>query len=712
MSSEFAPSPVIVHFPRIRRSWRLFVFYSSALLLTGGVSLLFADLLSRTGWSDSRTVLLALFIILFFLASVGCMHGIFGFILRVSGDRLKITTLKDYRAVDITGSSTAIVFPIYNENVTRVYEGLRATFESVQKTGEIEHFDFFILSDSTDPDKWVEEERCWFDLIRELDALGKIYYRRRLDNEGRKSGNVRDFLNSWGRRYRYFLVCDADSVMRGETLMDLVKLMETHPTVGLIQTVPALVNAETLFGRMQQFSNRLYAPIFIAGLNFWTLDMGNYWGHNALIRVEPFMQYCDLPRLPGHKPFGGQILSHDFVEAALLVRENRGAWLAYDLEGSYEETPHGMIENAQRDRRWCQGNLQHSLVVFFKGLRGVSRLHLIFGIFGYLASPLWLAFLIAFNWIIWYQQFTGLSVITLHAHFVNLSGTAHALLIFTICMVVLMLPKFLALIDLARDRERRRAFGGIGRATAGVVLETVFSTLHAPLQMLWHTRFVFSNLLGMTVGWKTQKRAGSTTWEYALQRHWGHMLIGALSGLFLWELKPSLFWWFAPLFAGLVLSVPLSVFTSREELGGRARKLGLFLTPEETRPPAELVSLRARLKIREIVAQTTPHARHNGFSEAILDPYVNAIHVSLLREKKSNPVYAEQFKMMGVGTPKIRSLVEKFLAEGPDKVGPEERRLIMSDANAMEWLHEQIWLRPGATLAPWWRAAIQEYRNE
>jgi len=166
------------------------------------------------------------------------------------------------------------------------------------------------------------------------------------------------------------------------------------------------------------------------------------------------------------------------------------------------------------------------------------------------------------------------------------------------------------------------------------------------------------------------------------------------------------------LFAGLVLSVPLSVFTSRVDLGERARKWGLFVTPEETQPPAELVSLRARLKIREIIEQTMPHARHNGFSEAVLDPYVNAIHVSLLREKKSNPVYAEQFALMGVGGQKIRHLVEKFLAEGPDKIKVEERLLIMSDANAMEWLHEQIWLRPGATLAPWWRAAIQEYRQE
>ncbi len=219
--------------------------------------------------------------------------------LRIFGTRQRITALGNYRDQKIDGTSTAIVFPIYNENVVRAYEGLRATYESLERTGQLERFDFFILSDSTDPDKWVEEERRWYELIRELDALGKIYYRRRLNNEGRKSGNVRDFLNAWGRRYRYFMVCDADSIMRGETLVDLVKLMEAHPTAGLIQTVPAVVNAESLFGRIQQFANRLYAPVFIAGLNYWALDLGNYWGHNAIIRTEPFMQFCDLPQLPG-----------------------------------------------------------------------------------------------------------------------------------------------------------------------------------------------------------------------------------------------------------------------------------------------------------------------------------------------------------------------------------------------------------------------------
>jgi membrane glycosyltransferase len=395
--------------PRLRRGWRLFLFYSPAVLLTGLVSMLFADLLWRTGWSSSRTVLLALFVVLFLLMAIGCMHGVFGFFIRIFGTRRRITGLKPFKEQSIEGTSTAIIFPIYNEDSVRVLEGLRATYESLARTGQLDKFDFFILSDSTNLDRWVEEEQNWCELVRDLDALGKIYYRRRLFNEARKSGNVRDFLNTWGKRYRYFICCDADSVMRGETLVDLVKLMEAHPTTGLIQTVPSLVNAESLFGRIQQFANRLYAPVFISGLNYWALDFGNYWGHNAIIRTEPFMQFCDLPHLPGRKPFGGQILSHDFVEAALMLRENWQVWMAYDLEGSYEESPQSLIDNAQRERRWCQGNLQHSLVIFAKGLRGVSRLHLIFGIFGYVASPLWLAFLITFDWIYSYQKYTGLS---------------------------------------------------------------------------------------------------------------------------------------------------------------------------------------------------------------------------------------------------------------------------------------------------------------
>ena len=696
------------------RAWRVFAFFSVAVLLTGVVSVIFADLLWRTGWSPSRTVLLVLFVILFFLAAVGCTHGIFGFFLRRFGEKSSIAQLKDYRGQDISGTSTALVFPIYNENVVRVLEGLRATYESLKKTGHVERFDFFILSDSTNPDKWIEEERRWSELVRDLGALGRIYYRRRDNNEGKKSGNVRDFLNTWGRRYRYFICFDADSVMRGETLVDLVKMMEAHPDVGLIQTVPGLMNAESLFGRMQQFANRFYAPIFITGLNFWAQSFGNYWGHNAIIRTEPFMHYCDLPQLPGRKPFGGQILSHDFVEAALMLKENWQVWFAYELEGSYEEAPQGLIENAQRDRRWCQGNLQHGMVLFAKGLRGVSRIHLVLGIFGYLSGPLWLAFLLTFSWIRWTDLFSGLSMLPVRGFFpyLYLSATAHAFFVFIICMTVIMLPKLLALIDLALDSRRRRAFGGLARAALSVVAETAFSTLHAPLQMLWHTRFVITILLGMGVSWGTQNRdADGTQWSYALRRQWGHMLVGVFWGGLVFWLDEITFWWFLPVLAGMILSIPLSVLTSRSIWGQRARQVGLFLVPEEVAPPSEIVTLRLRMDELAQTGETALRPVHSGLADAVLNPYVNAVHVSLLREKRLNPVYKESLAKLGVGTEAVRALGEKLLAAGPDALTPSQKLLVLSDADTMSWLHRWAWLRPSETFAPWWQKAIRSSRR-
>jgi membrane glycosyltransferase len=229
--------------------------------------------------------------------------------------------------------------------------------------------------------------------------------------------------------------------------------------------------------------------------------------------------------------------------------------------------------------------------------------------------------------------------------------------------------------------------------------------------MLWHTRFVVTNLLGVSVGWWPQKRdPGGTAWTYAIRRHWGHTLFGLVWGGFMWWLGPSLFWWFTPMLAGMILSIPLSVFTSRRSLGARARKLGLFLTPEEIAPPPELVALRANMKVHEITEDTSPRPPHAGLAEAVLDPYVNAIHVSLLREKQLNPVYAEQLAAMGVGSPQVRALAEKLLTTGPDKLTPAERLLIMADERTMVWLHHEAWLRQ--SLAPWWKASIRKYSRQ
>jgi membrane glycosyltransferase len=695
---------------RLVRSWRLFVFYSAAVLLTGIVSLMFADLLWRTGWTGAKLLLLAVFIILFFLIAIGCVHGLTGFLLRGTAERRRITNPPDFRNRSIDHVTTAIVVPMYNESAARVCEGLRATYKSLEAAGQLRAFDFFLLSDSDHPDRWVEEECRWYELVRELNALGRIYYRRRIRNEGRKSGNIRDFLRSWGSRYRYFIVFDADSLMRGDTLVDLVKLMETNPGVGMIQTVPGLVNATSLFGRIQQFSNRLYAPIFITGLNFWAQGIGNYWGHNAIIRTEPFMHYCDLPHLPGRKPFGGQILSHDFVEAALMLKENWMVWFAYDLPGSYEEGPQDMISNAQRDRRWCQGNLQHAMVLFARGLRGTSRIHLMLGIMGYLASPLWLLFLLTFAWILVFKEYTGLSDITVSAFtpFLLMTGMQHAFLIFAICMGVIFLPKILALVDLALEPERSRAFGGVRKAILSAILETAFSTLHAPLQMLWHSNFVATILLGIGIHWGPQRRtADGLTWATAARAHSSHTLIGLLWGAAVWFIDHPSFWWFAPVAAGMVLSIPLSVLTSRSHFGTLAQKWGVWLTPEEVDPPPELTELRERLRLLDESGEGAPHPPHSGLTDAVLDPYANAIHVSLLREAGFNPIQADRLRQMGIGEPGMQELAQRALSGGPAALNLQEQLKLMTDADAMSRLHRQVWLLPAEKLASDWQNAMR-----
>src|SRR6185436_19113654 len=266
--------------------------------------------------------------------------------------------------------------------------------------------------------------------------------------------------------------------------------------------------------------------------------------------------------------------------AALLVKNHWRVWQAYELEESYEEIPPGLIEYAQRDRRWCQGNLQHILVLFGRGLRGVSRVHLLFGIFGYLSGPLWLLFLIAFNAQLFFHQASGLSDITVRSWtpYLKLSAGHHALLVFGLATLVLLTPKILALVDLARDRERARAFGGMAKASLSAFLELVASTLQAPLLMLWHTKIVVSVLMGRSVSWKTQNRAADgTTWGYAFRNQWWQTLVGVVWGVAVWRAEPALLGWMSPVLFGMLLAIPFAVLTSRRTAGERARKVGLFL---------------------------------------------------------------------------------------------------------------------------------------
>jgi len=533
-----------------RLNRRRFLFFSAIFVLTSLATWFMADLLWRDGITRLQVILLGLFVILFGHIAVGFCSALVGFyVMNRGGDSCRL------RADLAPGeepplASTAIVIPVYNEDVSRVFEGVRVIFRSLQETGRLEYFDFFVLSDSDQPNQWIQEEVAWAELCKQVDGFGNIFYRKRRQAINKKAGNVADFLRRWGKNYRYMVVLDADSIMTGGALVRLVTLMERNPQVGIIQTAPRLVYGETLYARLQAFANRLYSPLFLAGINYWQQQDGNYWGHNAIIRVQPFMDHCALPTLPGSEPFGGRILSHDFVEAALMRRAGWAVWLASDIDGSYEETPPTLIDSAKRDRRWCQGNLQHTWLLTARGFRPPNRFHLFMGIMGYVTSPLWLLFLIlglleAVNDAALDRMGMFRSPDTT-SFFGYRAEVPESLTLFVFTMLLLFLPKIVSVVVALGHPDEVASFGGRARLVCSAVLESVGSALLAPINMMFNSKFVVYTLLGQGVSWAGQNRRADedgTDWREAILTHGPHTVFGLVWGVSSFILVPVYFWW-------------------------------------------------------------------------------------------------------------------------------------------------------------------------
>ena len=493
-------------------------------------------------------------------------------------------------------TKTAVLMPVYNECSKDVFANLLAMADDLSSTGQGKAFDIFVLSDTTNPKLWVEEERCWLEAKKLMPESINLYYRRRAKNIARKSGNIEDFCIKWGSYYDFMIVLDADSLMNGKTMLRMAQLMEANAETGIIQAPPMTVGGHTLFARMQQFAGKVYGPIVSAGLAYWQVGDSNYWGHNAIIRVKAFMECCSLPVLEGKAPFGGHILSHDFVEAALIARGGWSAWLLPELKGSYEECPPSMIDFAARDRRWCQGNLQHIKVLISRGLHPVSRVHFLTGIMSYLSSPLWLLFLLAGVSMVLFREFIppqyfgqGYSLFPNWPVFDKFGTVA----LFVLSMAMLLVPKFLGMaIFLRRNGRRKRAgkkFLPAGKAWGSLGLEIVSSTLMAPVMMLFQSKFVFDILCGKSVSWNAQNRGDDgTSWRTAWQIHKWHTILGAVTAVAVWKYAHALFWWLSPVTLGLVLSVPMSVISSRAGIGRRLKAHEWLLIPEEAEEPEVL----------------------------------------------------------------------------------------------------------------------------
>jgi membrane glycosyltransferase len=484
---------------------------------------------------------------------------------------------------------TAIVMPIYNEAPARVFAAMQAICEDVRATKLGEAFDYFFLSDTTDPDVYIAEERALIAMRQRLPAE-RIYYRHRRRNVNRKAGNIGDFVARWGGRYDHMVVLDADSLMTGEAIAKLAAAMEADPDAGVIQSVPLVINRNTLFARIQQFAARITGPIIACGLSLWMGRDGNYWGHNAIIRTAAFAAHCGLPNLRGRPPFGGHILSHDFVEAALMRRAGYAVYMLPTLGGSYEESPPSLIDIATRDRRWCQGNLQHLRVLPTKGLALASRQHFIAGVMGYVASPLWMG-----------QLLVGIALV-LQSHYIRPEyftsefslfpawprfDYQRALELFAVTMGVLLAPKVFGLIAALLHGATRRGCGGAFRLIASAFLETILSALFAPIMMLIQSGSVMQILFGRDTGWNPQRRDdGSIPFKSIVRRHRTHMALGIVTLFAGFLISPSLVAWMSPTIAGLILAIPLSWASGQLWIGVALRRFGLLTTPEETTPPA------------------------------------------------------------------------------------------------------------------------------
>jgi membrane glycosyltransferase len=523
---------------------------------------------------------IALFALLFAWVAAGCFTALMGFVVLVRGDKHALSARSAGSAPLPADARTALIMPICHEDVATVFAGLRATAASLARANALQSFDIFVLSDSKD-EAVIEEERAAFaDLRDSLGADGRIFYRVRRVRTRKKAGNVADFCRRWGANYRYMVVMDADSVMSGDCLQTLVRLMEKHPTAGILQTAPQAVGHATLHARAQQFAARVTGNLFTVGMQFWQLGEAHYFGHNAIIRVKPFMEHCALAPLEGTGSLSGHILSHDFVEAALMRRAGYHVWLVADLVGSYEQQPPNLLAELQRDRRWCQGNLQNARLIAEPGLHAVHRGMLATGAMAYVSAPLWMLYVIlgAGLWL------AGGNVLftadgTLAVGIPGLwAGT----------LTMLVLPRLLGVTAVFMRRETTR-FGGGARLVQSAVFEAGLSMLLAPLRMVAHTLFVLGALTGWKIEWKSPPReANDVSWREAAQNFAPVSLIVVAIGAALSLAGSSAVLWMMPVGLPLVLAVPFTVLTGSKSLGERVRAARLLLVPEESASPTVL----------------------------------------------------------------------------------------------------------------------------
>ncbi|MFY0616663.1 glucans biosynthesis glucosyltransferase MdoH [Shimia sp.] len=499
----------------------------------------------------------------------------------------------------------ALLMPVYNETPWDVFGNASAMLRELSDNSGGDRYALFILSDTRDPKTAILEERAFHKLRENCCPNTDVYYRRRKDNTDKKVGNITDWVENWGAAHDAMVVLDADSLMSGSAIHQLTRALADDPDAGLIQSRPMLIGAQTLFGRVQQFSNSVYGWLVAEGLASWSQHEGNYWGHNAIIRTRAFAESARLPHLKGWRGDSRLLLSHDFVEAGMLRRAGWAVRLLPRLGGSYEETPQTLIDYVVRDRRWCHGNMQHLRILAASGFHVISRFHLLLGALAFLMSPAWLAVTI-----LW--AFVGVTDDTAISYFSPANPlmpiwqqTTDNMVWFFLLFIygMLLFPKMAGAVIFGFQPQTRAAYGSTRLFVGSMAVELLLSVLYAPIMMVHHTIAALSAFAGRKSGWAPQNRnEEGYGWLQSLRFHWIETVFGCalLGGILFADISA----WILPIAISLAAAVPLSKLSSISVANATARVLRLDTPHTLIEPKIVALARSERAWMKSVLTET------------------------------------------------------------------------------------------------------------
>ena len=561
------------------------------LLSCGALLWLMARTLFVVGPDPIGLAMLVLFGLTLPWTTIGFWHAVIGFSLMCFArdpEQLVAPHLRSITGEEPITSDTALLVCIRNEDTQRLRRNLAWMLEGLAAAGELRWFHLYLLSDTSETAIAQQEAQTAAALSAQFGPALRITYRRREQSTGYKAGNIRDFCERWGDRHPFAIVLDADSVMSPQAMRRLVRIMQACPRIGILQTLVTGLPSASPFARIFQFGMRLGMRTYTLGAASWQGDCGPYWGHNAILRLAPFIEHCDLPLLPGGPPLGGHVLSHDQLEAVLMRRAGYEVRVLPDEQGSWEENPPNLPEFIRRDLRWCQGNMQYFRLLAMPGLLPVSRWQLVLAILMYVGAPAWMGF-------------TVLGLCRQVPFRLDLG-----LLLFVTTLAMGLAPKLATLANVLLRASLRRAYGGGLRVIASALLEIVFSMLIAPVSAVAVTVFIVGLLFRRRVGWTSQQRdAQALEPGTAVRALWPQTLVGIGLGIWLWRVAPGAVWYWTPLIAGLAGSIPIALVSAHPRLGRALARAGLCRIPEE--------SLRAGgPPVPRALARVSPYAAQGG----------------------------------------------------------------------------------------------------